>query len=999
MKKVLFAFVSCLLAWELSGQEINVRGTVSDESGEPLAGAAVILQGGGKGTVTDYDGNYSISAPADASLVISFLGYLEQTVPVSGRTQINVALQPDSEMMDEVVVVGYGVQKSKDLTAPIVTVKGEEISRQVSSNAMSALQGKIAGVQVINSGAPGAGPSVKIRGIGSIGEYSNPLFVVDGAFVDNLDFVSANDIEEVTVLKDASAAAIYGVRAANGVIIVTTRKGRSGNVNICYDGYVGIQVPVNVMKLAGKEEYIELLNDANKNITGYVPKNAADYPGNTDWYASLLRNALTHSHSVDVSGATEHTNYSVGLGYFKQDGIMKCDNSFNRLNFRAKLEQDVNSWLKLGVTTLVSKYNARTPDTGAYFQAFVNPPVYNIFNVNNTDAYPTLFDSPQLYGFGNSYGNPYARAALNDARESGLNLVFSAFAQLSFLQGKLKFKSMYNLDYQGYQSRQYTPEYFVGGSQGVKESSLNKTFGLKYKHVIDNTLTYADSRGAHSFSAMLGQSTRIETFSGLNGSGTDVPGYDEQAKYIGNGSSKNLYTTDLSPAPYRFNGISFFARGTYNYDDRYLATLTLRADGSSKYNRKWGFFPSVGFGWVLTGEEFMKSQNVVQNLKLRASWGLLGNDSVPANSTAILSASGVAASAVFGDQLVDGEGAQTVAQNFLRWEVVNEFDVGVDFSFLRGRLSGELDYYYRTTDNVVFYVPIATGGGTTELLSNNGKVNNRGFELGLGWSDTVGDDFSYNINLNLTTIHNEVLSLEGRDYIPGASVRGNFTTRTQVGYPIGSFWGYEIDGVYQNEKDALKDPVYQAIKDAGYFKYHDVDGNKKVDDADKTYLGSPVPKLLGGLDFGLKWKNLDFAISFQGQCGNKILNAKRMNRDVFPDGNYDMDFYRHAWRQDAKSGKYPSPEAYNSGFIQQANSFFVENGGYIRIQNVQLGYNVTGIPYIKNLRVYLSAQRPYTFFTYNGFTPEIGGSPIASGIDTSTYPMQAIYTLGLKLNF
>lgn len=1001
MKRLLFAFTAVFLSTVAFAQEtVDVKGTVLDENGWPLTGAYVLEQGTSNGTLTDLDGNFVITVPADAMLEFTFMGYLTQTL--APQATMTVTLQPDALMMEEVVVVGYGTQKSKDLTAPIANVKGDVLSKQITASPMSALQGKVAGVQVVNSGVPGAGPSVKVRGMGSIGDYANPLYIVDGVFVENLDFVSTSDIQEMTVLKDASASAIYGVRAANGVIIITTKKGVMDHTDISYDGYVGLQVPVNVMKLANKDQYVELLNEANTNTTGYVAKDPAAYPTSTDWYRTLLRNAITHNHALNISGASQKTNYSLGLSYFNQEGVMNAENDYNRFNFRARIDQKVTDWLDMGVNTLMSRYNTKSPDTGAYFQAFVNPPIYGIYNDENTDAYPVKYDSPQLYGFSNSYGNPYARAQYNDSKSQGLNLVFSAYAELKFLENKLKFKTAFNMDYQAYQSRNYQLEYFVGGSQGLTTSNMSKTYGIRDKYIVDNTLTYTDNIGAHSFSAMLGQSTRVEKFSGMTGSGVGVPGGSEEGMYIGNGSASDRFVNDKDPGPYRFHGLSFFARGTYNYADKYLASVTFRADGSSKYQQKWGFFPSLGLGWVISEEDFMQEQNAFEYLKFRASWGLLGNDSVPANSASIVGASGTGASGVFGDAIVDGVGAQTVYQNYLKWEVVNEFDAGFDFAFLSNRLSGNIDYYNRTTSNVVFYVPIATGGGTTDLLANNGKVRNQGVELTLGWSDRIGEDFSYNIGLNLTTIANKVVSLEGRNYIPGAVVRGNYTTRTMEGYPIGTFWGYEVDDVYQSEKEARLDKQQQPVKGKGYFRYKDQNGDGKINDADKVSLGSAIPKVTAGLDFGLNWKNLDCSISFYGQFGNKVLNAKRMNRDVFPDANYDLDFYENCWREDRPSHTYPSAEAYNSSATQQANDFFVEDAWYLRIQNIQVGYTFKDLGQrgiIKNLRIYLAAQRPYTLFTYNGFTPEIGGSPIASGIDTSTYPMQAIYTCGLKLNF
>ena len=537
----------------------------------------------------------------------------------------------------------------------------------------------------------------------------------------------------------------------------------------------------------------------------------------------------------------------------------------------------------------------------------------------------------------------------------------------------------------------------MGGSQGLRQSQLNKTFAIQTKQIVDNTLTYTDAVDRHHYSIMLGQSTRIEKQSTMTGTAVNVPGFDDQSIYLVNGSSQNQTATD---GAYRYNGLSFFMRGTYNYADKYLGTLTFRADGSSKYNQHWGYFPSIGLGWILTGEEFMHNQHWTDYLKVRASWGLLGNDNVPSNSSYILGTIGAGSSGIFGDRLVDGVGAQTVFRNFLKWEVVNEFNIGADARFLKSRLSAELDYYNRITSNVVFSAPIATGGGVAELLANNGTVRNQGLELTLNWNDKLNDDFSYNIGLNATTVANKVLALNGRDTpIPGASVRGNFTTSTRVGYPIGSFWGYEIAGVYASEGDALRDPVSQTIKDAGYFKYKDQNGDNTIDENDKVYLGSPIPWLIAGIDLGGTYRKFDFGLNFQGQFGNKMLNAKRMNRDVFADGNYDLDFYNHAWRPDRNSNSYPSPEAYNSAFVQQANSFFVENASYIRIQNIQLGYTFDKLFGMAGVRIYVSAQRPFTYFTYKGFTPEVGGSPIESGIDRSVYPMQAIYAFGLKAHF
>lgn len=1001
MKRLTTLIALTLISAAAFAQTITVTGTVLDDQGWPQMSAGVFEKGTSNGTVTDLDGAYSIKVPANAVLVFSFYGFKDVEVPVEGKTVINVTMYPDNLLLEEVVVVGYGTQKSKDLTAPIVTVKGDELSKQISSSPMSALQGMVSGVQIINSGAPGASPTVKVRGVGSISDYATPLYVVDGTFVDNIDFLSSSDIENLTVLKDASAAAIYGVRAANGVIIVTTKKGSKDHLTINYDGYGGVQIPTNIMKLCNASQYIELMNEANQNTTGYVPKSAANYNGDTDWYAALVRPALTTSHSIDFSGASDNTNYSVGVSYFYQDGIMNhCTNDYNRINIRTRLDQKMTSWLKMGVNSVLSRSKINHYNGNAFYQAFLNPPVYSIYNDANVAAYPVKFDSPQLYGFANAYGNPIANAYYNNNQESGLKEVLAAYAEFTISE-KLSFKTSYNLDFNFYDHQNYTPEYNVGGSQSVGTSTFTKTFGYGLNQIFDNVLTFSDRKDQHSYSLMLGNSVRTQFSSYVYGTRNSVPNYDAASRYLVNGSPKNQTTSDGAT---RYNGVSFFARGTYNFAEKYLATVTLRADGSSKYQEKWGIFPSVGLGWNISDEDFMKDQKVFDYLKLRASWGMLGNDNVPANSAVTVGASGMAASAVFGDNVIDGVGAQTVYNNYLKWEVVTEANIGADFSMMEGKLHGELDLYDRMTDNVVFYTPIAAGGGTATLLSNNGSVMNLGVELSLSWSERVNQNLSYNLGLNATFNHNQVTKLNGlelsaNDFVPGTEINGNYATRAAVGYPIGGFWGYKIDGVYASEKEALQDPVLQTIKDRGFFKYHDVTGDDVVNKDDITYLGSPLPWLMLGFNVGVNYKNWDFSMLINAQIGNKILNYKRMQRGVFTEANYDLDFYKNRWTSDNKTNKYPSAEAAGFAFTQSCNEFYLEDGSSIGINNIQAGYTFSGMSWAKSIRTYVSAQRPLTLFGYNGFTTEIGGSAISSGIDNSVYPMQSIYTLGVNVNF
>ncbi|MBQ9652988.1 MAG: TonB-dependent receptor [Bacteroidales bacterium] len=998
MKKFLLT-LSLVLGCTAAFAQYQVKGVVEDALG-PVIGATVMEQGTANGTSTGLDGDFLLTVKSASSMVeVSCIGYASQVFPASAVPS-KILLEEDTNFLDEVVVVGYGTQKAKDLTAPIVNVKGDELSKQTAANPMSALQGMVSGVQITQSGAPGAGPSVKIRGVGSIGDYANPLYIVDGAFMDNIDFLSSSDIESLTVLKDASAAAIYGVRAANGVILVTTKKGETGRVRVAYDGYAGLQVPTNILKMANTEQYVEMYNLSK--VSTAPAKNVSDYNGvSTDWYKELVHPALTHSHALDLSGGTEKTNYSVGLSYYYQDGIMNYTvNNYDRINLRARLDQTMTGWLKVGFNTVVSTYNRHNPNSGVFYQAFVNPPVYGVYSDANTDAYPEKFDSPQRYGYANAYGNPAAAAYYNNSKETGLKTVFSAYAEATITE-KLKFKTSYNLDFNFYDAQNYTPEHFVGGSQGTSVSSLSKTYGYGTYRILDNTLTYSDRVGAHAFTAMVGQSTRMQYTASLTGTARSVPDFDDASRYLRNGSYKNQNASDAAS---RYNGVSAFARGTYNYKEKYLATVTLRADGSSKYQEKWGIFPSIGLGWNISDEDFMKGKGI-DYLKLRASWGMLGNDNVPANDINIVGQPGMSTSAVFGQTVVDGMGAQTVYQNYLKWEVVTETNLGADFALLGNRLSGELDLYRRVTNNVVFHAPIATGGGVASLLANNGKVLNQGIELSLKWADSVSDDFSYNVGFNATINQNKVLELNGRENIPGGLVNGAYATMTQVGYPIGAFWGYKVDGVYKNDAEAKLGEVNQPGAEGGHLIYHDFAGNEdgtpdgKITSADRVYLGSPLPWLIMGASVGANWKAWDFSMTLSANIGNKIFNRKRLNKQVFADGNYDYDFYKNAWREDAPSSTYPSPKALRDGLQAQANSFFVEDGSMFRIQNVQLGYTFRPSQGIR-ARAYVSAQRPLSLFGYHGFTTEIGGSPIENGIDgSSVYPMQAIYTIGVNLNF
>ncbi len=990
--------------------QVTIKGKIVDEHNEVLPGVTIQVKNKPVASTTNADGIYSIIANPSDTLVFSMIGQEAQTVPVGNRSVIDIILKTETKQIEEVVVVGYGTQKARDLTSPIVVLKNDAIENQATATPTEALQGRVAGVQIINTngGTPGANSTIQIRGVGSIGNYAQPLFVVDGVFVNNIDFLSNNDIEDITILKDASAAAIFGVKAANGVVLVTTKKGIPGRPpTVTYEGYAGAQVPVNIMALTNTSEYVRLQNEANENTPGYIPLTVAQYHGaNTNWYKALLRNAFMQYHNLDLTGATEKTSYSFGVNYLYQNGIQNANNNFSRLNIRAKSDHKLSDNVMVGFSAVVSSQTTARPNTNAFYQAFINPPIYNVYDTSNHVAYPVLFGSPQSAGLGNEYGNPVAFAYYNNDNVTGYTLIPSIYVELKFLHKKLTFRSQLNENLNYSTENTYTPQYYVSGSQGVTVSNLTKTYQDSSKQVFDNTLTFSDTyHKKHAISIMIGTSTLIEKSNYLQGSAIEVPGFDEQSEYLVNGAFNNRFATDGGSL---YNELSYFSRGTYSYDGKYLATVTFRADGSSKFQQKWGYFPSVGLGWELSKEAFMKNQRLFQDLKFRASWGLLGNDNVPANSAVIVGTSGSAASGVFNNTLVPGIGAQTVYQNYLKWEVVDEIDAGFDFIMLQN-LKGNIDFYSRTTNNVVFSAPIASGGGVATLLGNNGSVNNMGVELALNWSNKVAGNFTYTIGMNLTYLQNKVVTVNGygnNGYLPGStSVNGVFATRAVVGKPIGSFYGYKVDGVYQTQTQIYQDLTAPAWAQPGFLRYVDVSHQGTINQNDITYLGSPIPWLLGGVNFGLTYKKIDFSVAFQGQVGNKILNEKRMDKSVFPASNYDKDFYEHRWHGAGTSNTYPSAAALANSNILQPNGFFVEDGSYVRIQNIQIGYTIPantiqGIK-IPKIRIYLSAERPLTLTNYKGYTPEIGGAdPNDMGIDdNAVYPMQGIYTIGLKAIF
>jgi len=1009
MKKLLVVLYLLLSVSILFAQNtLSVKGKVTDAKNEAVPGVSVLVKGTMQGTITDIDGLFTIQTSPQSTLVFSFVGMQTQEIPVNNNSTINVQLKEQSFNVDEVVVVGYGTQKVKDLTSSITTVKTEDLVKTPAGQAMQSLQGKVAGLQVVSNGGPGNSPSIRVRGVGSYPRNSDgtmnnndaPLYVVDGMFFDNIDFLNPTDIASISVLKDASAAAIYGVRAANGVVLIETK---SGSVNqkseITYDGYYGVQVAQNVLKMANAEQFTTMALESGSAADASFILNAMQRYGrsrinpnvpdvNTDWYKEIMRPAQIQNHSFGVSGGNQKTTYSMGANYFGQEGILDMKNEYERFNLRSKIDFKVNNYLSVGGNMIFSNALKWGEQAGAWNQAYFAVPILPVYDEQNLNAWPEKFANAQDLGY-RSGQNPMPTLKYNTDRMKIRKMLANFYVKLDLIPEKLSYKTTYNHAFTSLDQRVVNLPYFIGNSFQNKDATLTRWMTNYSDQIWDNVLTYTDKFGKHGITAMVGTSFRDEAENALGAQGLNFPTENEQSWYIDQSATKVADKVgDNGKHQY---GFSYFGRLSYNFADKYLVYGTMRADGSSKYQQKWGYFPTVGAGWVVSEEEFMKGNPIVDFLKLRASWGQLGNDNIQASDGA--NTTSVKQTAI-GGVLVSGTKTSNTYSS-LKWEVTEETNVGLTSRLFKNRLAVDADYFIRDTKNAAISVTIPAIGGS--VLKNVGNIRNSGIELSLNWSDKLGKDFKYSVGANISTLKNEVRDLYGQPYIDGGSAE--FRQRSIVGQPLLAFFGREVIGVYQNQAEINADPFAKANGLVpGDFKYKDENNDGKIDDSDRVVLGSYFPNLMYGFNFNISYKNFDLSANMVGQSGNKILNRKRGEIIWTADGNMDADLAKNRWHGEGTSNKYPSSSGLRRGWNQKMSNYFVEDGSFFRIQNIQLAYNVKkqnafGVQ-LPDTRISLTADRPLTFFKYNGFNPEI-----KDGIDTQTYPIPAVYTLGLNIKF
>jgi len=1007
----LFMMLLCLpLMANTAFAQVTVTGVVtSADDGYTLPGVTIVLKGTFAGTITDINGRYSLpNVPAGGTLVFSFIGMRTQEVAVEGRTTINIALEMDVIGMDEIVVIGYGTARSSDLTAPIPVIDAQQIVRNVATSAASALQGSVPGVQVVNRGAPGSAPEIIIRGIGSM-QGAQPLYVVDGMFYDNLNWLSPNDIESIAVLKDASAASIYGVRAAGGVIMVTTKQGRlNEGVIIEYEGYTGINSASNLMLMSNTEQYSTLLIEQGSysrllpsiEIWGGRPftHNGEQYTipvTDTDWYNELLSTGQVMNHSLSLRGGSQRTTYHVGGSYFSETGLLKSDNRFERINMKASLDFKPYNFLEMG-TNLVVNHNLARDEGSVWGGMYTAVP---IIPVREDDGdFAGVLQAGYLVG---PVNNPVASLFYNTGNFNitrGLNLMYNAHANVKILgDDRLVFRTQFSHQLRNSNYRTYTPVFYVDEKLKNENSSLNKGHNEYSSIHLDHTLTFKERFGRHNVTAMAGFSTRQVDARNIRASARDVPGGVEEYLYFFNSTNPDPASYGVGDGGFAERGVSFFGRFMYNYNDRYLLNATFRGDGTDKYSQTWGYFPSIGVGWIVSEEAFMANQNILDRLKLRASWGQLGNNAVPRESGSREIFTGFNNSYVFGNNMILPGYSSSVFFNELEWEVLDETNAGVEISTLNYRLFAEIDWFYKVTKNAAIWTSNLMGAGG--LIRNAGEILNTGMEFTVRWREKVGE-FGYSISSNLSTLRNEVLTLGGQPYIDAGS--GEFRRRSEPGHPLYSYYGYKVIGVYQNqaEIDAHLDRTRHPQVEPGFLKYEDLNGDGVIDEKDRQYLGANIPKFTYGGQIALDYKNFDFSVSVYGVHGNKLINRLRGDRAWHADYNFDLDLYQNRWTGEGSTNSYPSAKGLvNSWNLSPLTSFLVEDGSFIRIQNITLGYTLRnllpGSESGSKIRLRFAAQNPLAFFKFNGFTPEVTGQGEAAGV----YPIPTSFVFGINITY
>ncbi|KFF12552.1 hypothetical protein IW15_13565 [Chryseobacterium soli] len=907
------------------------------------------------------------------------------------------------QKIEEVVLIGYGSQKKENVTGSIGTVSAKDLADKPNANPLSSIQGKLAGVNITNSGTPGGSPKVDIRGVGSLS--GNTVFIVDGMITTDISYLSSQDIESMSVLKDPSSLAIFGAQAANGAVIIKTKTGK-GKPVYNFNSYLGIKKVTNIPKMVNADQYIELYNEKLINDTGSSTGsiNRSQFPADTDWYKEIFRTSIINSNDFSATGSLGKLNYYASLGYLQDEGNLAAGkginsgSGFNRFNSKLNLSYKITDNITIGDNFSFSKMRTDVAQNPV-LTSFIAPPIFSPMN-------PATGDYQYFNGY--SIANPRAMLDLYRSQIRQERLLNNVWGELKFLQD-FTFRISYSNDNYSPSQYEYTPTFTYAPLANQVASTLVTRNFRNRNYVWDNTINWKKSLGNHNFDVLAGFSrTRTSLsqdyvsaknvhYDGTNGSlnvanGTDII-------YVSGIDKDDNIASAVFQDQQRIQ--SFFGRINYDYKGKYLVNASIRRDASSQVSvDRSRTFPAISAGWVISKEDFMSNQNVFNLLKLRASYGELGNPNIGRGYTANTSL--IAGGAYFGNT---GYAAQTIDKFInpnIGWETTTGRDIGLEMALFNNKLKIDAAYYDKDSKNVVYGVNQGTVSGASNwnnFVTNAYSFNNRGFEVSVNYNTKINDNIGLGVYGNFTSLKNEITSVYGGSYLEtGASLFGNSIVRLQSGQSVGSYYGYQVTGVFQTDAEAAASG--QPGAKAGWFKFEDQDGNGVIDTRDKKFLGSPIPKGTYGFGVNLNVYDFDIAVDFQGVFGNKIYNYNREQR--YGNETWDLDMYNNRWHGAGTSNTNAMITSNQS--IILPSSFYVEDGSYIRLRNIQVGYNLpkefAKALSITKLRLYLSAQNPWTSFKYSGFSPEITNSDrVQMGIDNNVYPISAIYTIGMNLTF
>ncbi len=992
-----------------SQQSKKISGVITDEMGLPVVGANIVIKGTTNGTISDMDGKFSLDAAMGESLEISYIGFLPMEVKVDKET-FDILMKEDTQGLDEVVVVGYGTVKKRDLTGAVGSIQVDKVQGISVKSVDQMLQGRTSGLYMVqNSGMPGASSTVRIRGGNSISGGNEPLYIIDGMPVypsadasqtalSPLNSIPTSDIESIEVLKDASSTAIYGSRGANGVIIVTTKKGKHGNTSVEFASYWGIQNIAKKYDLLDSRSFESLANEALVNSGGTAIYDETSTPVTTDWQdMTSNKNALTQNYQLTVSGGNDKTTFLTSFNYFNQEGIIKAT-EMGKYAFRANIDHKISSTINIGLALTMTKVDNNRVGNSVLRSRLTTPP--NLPVMQDDGSY-TFSDNNGVITFDNPVG------VINEKVDwhTSFRSLDNAFIEWNIIKG-LKFKSSFGVDIDYATNKSYNPRSVYSGSQ--KNGEARKISNNTYTWINENILTYTNTWGVHSFTGMVGYTQQQSVYDGFNAGSYGFLNDNLQMNNLGSGTT---YTAPGSEVK-KWALNSYLARVNYTVNNKYLLTASIRADGSSRFgsDNRWGYFPSVALAWRVSEESFVKELNIFSNLKPRVSFGITGNqDGIGTYPAYVLLGSN---GYVAGGDKVTGYYPSQVANTDLKWETTSQFDAGIDFGFFNNRLTVTIDGYYKKTRDLLLKVKVPGSSGFSSGLKNIGEVENKGFELAVNATPIEGN-FIWNTSLNLTYNKNKVLNLGDVSFIypsqPGQDETGIHLGRIiQVGQPLGTFYGYVYDGLFNTTDDIASSA--QPTARPGDIRYKDISGpdgtpDGMINDLDRTIIGCAQPKLFGGFNNTFSYKNFDLNVNTLFTIGNDVYNGTRVTMENMQGSTNMLALTINHWTPDKQNASLPRP--LRSKAVMRVSNQYVENGSYLRFQNITLGYNVPSeflsfAKYVSSLRLYASLQNFFTITSYSGDNPEVskyGQDNLGAGYDAFSYPFAKSVLFGLNIRF